>query len=354
MVPPRPPPGEAARLAALHQLGILDTPPEERFDCVTRLARRMFGAPIALVSLVDADRQWFKSRAGLEVPETSRAISFCGHAVQDDAALVVPDARSDLRFADNPLVVGFPNIAFYAGCPVRAPDGSALGTLCVIDHQPRDFSRADLDALADLAEVVSAQLGEAALAVTDELTGLMNRRGLAQVGAYLLKVARHRDAPVSVLYLDLDGFKAINDRSGHAAGDDVLRAVAMALRTSAREGDVPARLGGDEFAVLMSDTRAEELPALVERLRGALEPAGYLHAYPTKRTPLRSSATPALTTLTPMSAPARSPLPVLQRGVDFTFGSATASDGAGYDLDELLASADREMYERRTSVRKRA
>ena len=128
------PPDEAFRLRTLTSLSILDTPAEERFDRLTRLAQRLFNVPIALVSLIDSNRQWFKSCQGLDVRETPRDVSFCAHAILGNDLLVVPDAAADARFADNPLVTGEPFIRFYAGCPLKAPNGSLLGTLCVIDR----------------------------------------------------------------------------------------------------------------------------------------------------------------------------------------------------------------------------
>ncbi len=130
MKSPDTPNNEEARLKSLHSLDILDTPAEERFDRYTRLAQRMLNVPIALVSLVDTDRQWFKSCLGLDAVETSREVSFCGHTILCDELLVVNDALADERFADNPLVTGAPNIRFYAGYPLIYSDGSNLGTLC--------------------------------------------------------------------------------------------------------------------------------------------------------------------------------------------------------------------------------
>jgi hypothetical protein len=149
---------EARRLQALHQLAILDTPPEERFDRITRLAARFFGVPIALISLVDKDRQWFKSRSGSLVQQTSREVSFCGHAILQPEALVVSDALADDRFADNPLVLSEPRLRFYAGYPIVASDGSAIGTLCLIDHKPRHFGSAQVKALRDMAALVEREL----------------------------------------------------------------------------------------------------------------------------------------------------------------------------------------------------
>jgi signal transduction histidine kinase/CheY-like chemotaxis protein len=152
------PPGEAQRLAALHALNLLDTPPEERFDRITRLARRLFDVPIALVTLVDADRQWFKSCQGLGVRQTARDISFCGHAILRPDPLVVPDATRDDRFADNPLVIMEPGIRFYAGQPLKAPDGSLVGVFCINDRRPRSLTGEEVELLKDLAGLVEDQL----------------------------------------------------------------------------------------------------------------------------------------------------------------------------------------------------
>ena len=157
------PVNESNRIAALCGLAILDTPPEERFDRITRIAQRHFQVPIALVSLIDSDRQWFKSRQGLDATETPRDISFCGHAILSDEVFYIPNALEDLRFADNPLVTGAPNIRFYAGAPLHSSSGERVGTLCIIDDQPRLFSSAELSLLRDLASCVDEELKRASL-----------------------------------------------------------------------------------------------------------------------------------------------------------------------------------------------
>jgi PAS domain S-box-containing protein len=170
MIEPPVPANESARLNALRGLHLLDTPIEERFERITRIATRTFNMPIALVSLVDADRQWIKSCQGWQLPETPRSISFCGHAILQDQALVIPDAWLDPRFEDNPLVRADPHIRFYAGQPLSTSDGSRIGTLCLIDRRPRDFSADDRQSLRDLAywverELETAQLSDALDAV---------------------------------------------------------------------------------------------------------------------------------------------------------------------------------------------
>lgn len=158
MQSPPPPADETERLASLRALGILDTPPEERFDRITRTTAALLDVPIALVSLVDVNRQWFKSCVGLDDRQTDRSVSFCGHAILQDGVFVVPDALDDLRFADNPLVVGEPHVRFYAGAPLRDASGHALGTLCIIDRRPRQFSAEGRSRLTDLAAWATSEL----------------------------------------------------------------------------------------------------------------------------------------------------------------------------------------------------
>ncbi len=164
-IPDRPE-NEAGRLARLRGLGVLDSEAEERFDRITRIAAHAFGTPIALVSLVDEHRQWFKSKVGLDASETSRDVSLCGHAILDDDVFVVEDTNSDPRFASNPLVTGDPRLRFYAGVPLDDGTGHKLGTLCVIDRQARSFSVEDRAMLADLGAMVEEELLSLGLAAT--------------------------------------------------------------------------------------------------------------------------------------------------------------------------------------------
>jgi GAF domain-containing protein len=155
MKSPELPPDEVYRLQALQSLALLDSEPEEDFDALVRLGRDLFDVPICLVSLIDRDRQWLKARAGLDVTETPRDLSFCGHAILGAEVMVVPDARLDVRFHDNPFVVGPPHIRFYAGAPIRLPNGYTIGTVCLIASEPRteftDDAAARLAGLAELA-----------------------------------------------------------------------------------------------------------------------------------------------------------------------------------------------------------
>lgn len=152
------PDNEAARLAALYALLILDTPPEQRFDKIAAFAAREFAVPIALITLVDTERQWFKAKVGIEVCETGRDESFCAHAILHDDIMVVADATADARFVDNPLVTGAPHIRFYAGAPLTLPSSLRLGTLCLIDRQPRTLDALDLGILGTLRDLAVMEL----------------------------------------------------------------------------------------------------------------------------------------------------------------------------------------------------
>lgn len=151
-------PDESARLAALRSYRILDTDPEQAFDDLTLLASQICGTPIALISLIDEDRQWLKSRVGITATQTSRSVAFCAHAIQQRGIFLVPDALDDDRFRENPLVQGEPHIRFYAGSPLVTPEGHALGTLCVVDRVPRKLTDDQTRALDALRRQVEAQL----------------------------------------------------------------------------------------------------------------------------------------------------------------------------------------------------
>lgn len=312
MQAPPTPIDETQRLRSLITLGVLDTTPEDRFDRITRIACRAFGVPIALVSLVDRNRQWFKSKQGLDACETSREVSLCGHAILQDGPLIVEDALRDPRFADNPLVIGPPNIRFYAGQPVHGVSGLRVGTLCIIDQQPRRLLDEDLKLLADLAGMIDRELSLIAVASSDELTSLANRRGFTQAALHVLELCRRRMQPATVICLDLDQFKSINDTYGHAAGDEALRFFSKMLLEHFRTSDVIARLGGDEFAILCGGTTSEHVAVSLQRLSAEFEASVLLRRY---------------------------------RDLSWSAGLADFDPASGATIEDLLRAADARMYD---------
>lgn len=303
MSPPPKPDNEEARLAALRSFDILDSAPEQGFDDLVRIAAGICGVPMAAVTLIDRDRQWFKAQVGIEHPDPSRESSFCAHAIlTPDATLVVPDATRDVRFADNPLVTADNGIRFYAGAPLLTRDGFALGALCVVDDQPRDlapFQREALEALSrqvtQLLELrrVSRELGHqlrerawyeqqmrlyqeqleqqnadlSEQTRTDPLTGLPNRRAFAAALESAMTRIAGTGGPLAVAVLDVDHFKTINDVHGHDEGDRVLVALADMLRSQAAGRGLAARHGGEEFVILMPGATREEARLQCEFMR---------------------------------------------------------------------------------------
>jgi diguanylate cyclase (GGDEF)-like protein len=208
---------------------------------------------------------------GLDVSETPRDVSFCGHAILNDGLLLVPDAREDVRFHDNPLVTGAPNIRFYAGYPLTVPNGNKMGTLCLIDTKPRDLDQEERALLRDLAEMAEQELAAVQIASMDELTLLSNRRGFKQLAQHALDACARIKRPATLLFFDLNDFKQINDLYGHAEGDSALKTFADVLRIAFRESDVVGRLGGDEFVALLTGSSHVETTTIMARLKEILE-----------------------------------------------------------------------------------
>ncbi|GEP12709.1 GGDEF domain-containing protein [Methylobacterium gnaphalii] len=277
---------EQTRLASLDRYDILDTPAEEAFDRITRLTRRFFDVPMSTVTLIDGHRQWFKSRQGVSACETPKGPAFCSVVVREARPLIVPDAAADERFANNPFVTGAPHIRFYAGAPLRTPEGHSLGTLCAMDTKPRAFTADQVDTLNDLARVVMSELELRVLAMTDGLTGALSRRSFrGELSRAFALALRHRHE-LSCIMLDLDRFKAINDEYGHPVGDLVLSAAAAACRDELRKSDVLGRVGGEEFAVLLPHTGLASALKVAEKLRAAVARL----QIPTPREPIRVTA----------------------------------------------------------------
>ncbi|WBH17430.1 sensor domain-containing diguanylate cyclase [Sphingomonas radiodurans] len=258
------------RLAALRRLAVLDTAIEEPFEKIVTLVRTVLAVPMATVTLVDRDRQWFKAKRGLEADETPRSISFCTHTIKQREPLIVENAQLDPRFAGTPLVAGPPHIRSYAGVPLRTPEGYNVGSLCAMDTRPRQFSPADIAILKNFANIVCDELELRLIAQLDHLTGALTRRGFVEQAEREIARSRRYDRPSALMMLDLDHFKSVNDTYGHAAGDQVLLQVTEIAKVALRPSDVFGRLGGEEFAVLLPETNGDEAFIVADRLREAI------------------------------------------------------------------------------------
>lgn len=461
------PVNEEKRLAVLHDLNILDTDPSPEFDAIVRLSCELFDVPISIISLVDSERQWFKATHGIELTETPREFAFCSTTVCSGDPLIVPDATQDQRFHLNPFVVGEPNIRFYAGAPLSVGSNVNVGSLCLIDRKPRQFSAEERKRLLLLRDIVTALISQnqlarrlgttirevqqqarvleehknrlatstrvldcasklgkigawehdpatgkliwsdgmyelhemsrsddisfdalidcypepdrsrlkrltrnsivkgtsfefegrmrtgsgklrwvrlvseqqmldgkpgrrfgmkqditehkalldriSRLASCDDLTGLLNRRELKRQLQELSRAVKPLDAPMSLIVLDLDGFKDINDTFGHASGDACLRHIARRLKRGLPADSSVARLGGDEFAIFVKDAGAANLDAISERIRTSISK------------------------------------PIKWSGHSFhlscSVGATSRDTGSSFRPDELLQEADLALYE---------
>lgn len=258
------------RLEALRAYEVLDTADEEAFDRIVRVARTIAETPIAAISLVAGDRQWFKAREGFRPKETPIDDSFCIHTIDGSAPFIVEDATSDRVLRDNRYVLNEPFIRFYAGFPLSTAAGYNIGALCVLDTVPRSLSPSQIFSLQDLASITIDALEFRKLAARDSLTGCLTRQAFAAATAAELGRARRAEHAISCIVLDVDHFKSVNDTYGHAAGDHVLRTVARLCRTEMRSHDILCRYGGEEFVILLPGTDEAGAYVLAERIRRAV------------------------------------------------------------------------------------
>jgi|TARA_B100000315_G_scaffold207667_1_gene202527 diguanylate cyclase (GGDEF)-like protein len=282
---------EKERLEVLESLNLVYSPAEECFDRITRLAQRLFNVPIALVSLVTHDKQWFKSASGLTVSETPRDVSFSGHAILQKRPLIIKDTHEDPDFADNPLVTGEPYVRFYAGQPLRLQN-RAIGTLCLFDHRPRAFSDADIDSLHSLAAMVlqtlttmagmesgRAVLSEAQQALLSEIdqtereilidppSKTWNRRGLEELLPRELALGARRNDKSSFIELRVVPTDTPFDELAKEEAATIIKEVAQRIRRSLRPYDLVARIDEATFAVFAPACSAEVSELLTDRIR---------------------------------------------------------------------------------------
>lgn len=275
---------EEQRMAAVLLTGLLDTPAEVRFDRITRMAHRHFGVALTQISLIDRDRQWYKSSWGLPgAHEIPRQISLCSDTIQSDSPMVVPDTHLDPDYSQHPMVTGAPRMRFYAGHPLKYA-GQRVGTLCLVDIRVRHLDSGQMRDLEDMAAWAESEVDLERLvnskrdllcrvdqltrsALLDHLTRAWNRAGVEAVFAREKAQAGREGLPISLIMIDIDHFKNVNDTLGHPAGDVVLRGVADGIRRSIRPYDSLGRMGGEEFLVIMPDTAAHEAAVVAERIR---------------------------------------------------------------------------------------
>lgn len=278
---------ELVRQQVLDNQELLDTPADPYLDVLVKVVSEMFDVKTVLISLVDRDRQWFKARRGLDVPETPRNVSFCGHAILQDDVFVVEDTHKDQRFIDNPVVVSPPYLRFYAGQPLYAQDGSPIGTLCLLNPEPKQLNREQIQRLKDMATLAEGYIKlrhmseqtvqlRAALSreerktMLDALTQVWNRAGLDHFLPREQVRAEERGLRLGLLFCDLDYFKRVNDAHGHDAGDKVLWESARRIAAAVRPQDVVTRSGGEEFVVPTQVHDEQELRLIGERIRTAV------------------------------------------------------------------------------------
>lgn len=261
---------EDLRLAALDAFDVLDTPHEEGLDGIARLIRNVFDVPVAIVSVIDAHRQWYKACEGLTNTEQPRKDTLCDVTIRQSRPLVVTDALADARFARHPAVTGEPRIRFYAGVPLRTRDGHAIGTLCAIDFKPREFGQKQVEILTDLARVAMAEFEMRKLVTIDALTGVQSRRALRQEGERAMALARRHELEMSCIAVELDGLKAIAKTHGQDQADAALAGVAAKFRSVLRRTDHMGRLSGEEFAVVLPNTDRDGALGAAEKLRATL------------------------------------------------------------------------------------
>jgi diguanylate cyclase (GGDEF)-like protein len=278
------PHNEEERTRAIQGLGIIYSPSEARFDRITRLACRHFDIDTALVTIVYKEIQWFKSLQGLNACSTDREVSFCGHAILRDDALVVENALLDVRFMDNPLVTDTPRIRFYAGQPVRDEFGVTIGTLCLIDGMPRTFSQEDRQDLQDFARLVEAELAKPIddnvltrfirslnenqrSLLIDPIVGSWNRRGFEALLDKEIENALRYNEDLTLIHVKLSSFDVILNRFGHDRVIDFSKFTASIIRDQLPNGSSIGSLGADAFVAVCSGMRQIEAERIIKQLK---------------------------------------------------------------------------------------
>jgi len=262
---------EEGRLAALRRYEGRDEGGREPFQRMVELVQQIIGVPMAAISLLDTDTQWLRASRGFNFDHMPRKGSFADATVRQAEPLSVSDVAADGRFAEDQMVAGAPHIRSYLGAPLVTPDGYNIGALGAFDIAPHQFDERQAGIMTRLAEIVVEQLELQQIAKQDAMTGALTRRGFfAEVEREFLRATRY-DRPSALIIIDVDRFRTINDRYGHAVGDAVLVSIANACMATMRKSDVFGRIGGEEFGLLLPETSGSEAADAAERIRAAVE-----------------------------------------------------------------------------------
>lgn len=262
---------EEGRLAALRRYDLSNGSSEEPARGIVDLLQEILEVPAASITLLDADTEWLRSARGVATESIRRADGFCDETIRQYGVMTVPDAQDDWRFAACPLVAGAPHVRAYIGAPLTTPDGYNIGALCAFDTRPREFTDREQHIVARLARLVVDNLELRQVARQDAMTGALTRGGFfAEVEKEFQRSIRY-DRPAALVMIDVDNFRAINDRYGHAAGDAVLVSIAAACMGTMRRSDIFGRVGGEEFGLLLPETEPEAAADAAERIRRIVE-----------------------------------------------------------------------------------
>ncbi|WP_165901762.1 sensor domain-containing diguanylate cyclase [Reinekea marinisedimentorum] len=261
----------ASSLESVRNLNLLDTEAEERFDRLTRMARRMFDVPVAFISLVDENRHWFKSRFGLELSEVSSSIPVLAEIVKFKKPIVITNAEKDARLKETDLVTGAENVRFYVGVPLRSVSGDVVGTLSIVDRTTRVFRDEDLAMLEDIARIVEKEIAEAQESTMDELTGISSRKGFYLIAEHSLSVTMRYQTEATLVIMQVAPVDVAGVSNFAAKQEAMLKAFGQLLKQFFRNSDLVGRLVADKFVVLLHETGVDAAYSVIGKLQSEVE-----------------------------------------------------------------------------------
>lgn len=259
-----------SNLEDILSLGVLEILPNERFERLVRMAKRMFSIPIALVGFTRMECQGIESNLECKTKEGNHLFSFSDHASFQDGIVIIPDTLLDKRFLINPIISGDAYIRFFAGCPLKLPNGQMIGALCILDVKPRNLNNEDIKLFKDLILMIENEIAALQMATIDELTQISNRRGFLVLAQKSLDYCVRNGGVASLVFFDINNFKQINDQFGHLEGDKALTVFADLMIKNIRDSDIFARLGGDEFVALLINTSEKGAESIISKFQASL------------------------------------------------------------------------------------